>query len=399
MKKICFITQCSLPIPTVRGGAVETLVEYILNENEKSGEFQFTVISIGDEKVEKLSEKYKYTDFIYINPKKKSLNKILLFVYKVLKRINIYIPFSLEFKEALKIIGNLKEQDLYIFEAGPTTQLPALSKIIPKEKLLVHIHWDGMANRKKDKCFSYLLPVSDYIGNQWKDKSGCSSDKIIPLYNCAKIERFNRDSTLAKKEELRKKLEIPNGNKVIIFTGRIVQEKGIRELLKAFEQLKTKKVTLLIIGSANFGAKTNTFYEKEIANLIEKSCRSIIFTGYVHQTELYKYYNIADIAVMPSMFQDPAPLVCIETQATGTPLIATNVGGIREYSCKEGVILIEKDENLVNNLAKEMDSLLDNEQLIKEMGEKNKQYIKQFDTEQYFNQFCKVLKRIDNESK
>ena len=31
MKKICFITQCSLPVPTTKGGAVETLVEYLLN--------------------------------------------------------------------------------------------------------------------------------------------------------------------------------------------------------------------------------------------------------------------------------------------------------------------------------------------------------------------------------
>lgn len=36
MKKICFITQCTLPIPTVKGGAVETLVEYILDENGES---------------------------------------------------------------------------------------------------------------------------------------------------------------------------------------------------------------------------------------------------------------------------------------------------------------------------------------------------------------------------
>lgn len=44
MKKICFITQCTLPIPTVKGGAVETLVEYILDENEKKPKYEFTVI-------------------------------------------------------------------------------------------------------------------------------------------------------------------------------------------------------------------------------------------------------------------------------------------------------------------------------------------------------------------
>lgn len=44
-KNICIITQCSLPIPTTKGGAVETLVEYILMENERMDKYHFTVIS------------------------------------------------------------------------------------------------------------------------------------------------------------------------------------------------------------------------------------------------------------------------------------------------------------------------------------------------------------------
>ena len=47
MKNICIITQCSLPVPTVKGGAVETLVEFILKQNEIKGKYNFTVISVG----------------------------------------------------------------------------------------------------------------------------------------------------------------------------------------------------------------------------------------------------------------------------------------------------------------------------------------------------------------
>ena len=46
MKKICVITQCSLPIPTTKGGAVETLAEYMINENERDPRYIFTVITI-----------------------------------------------------------------------------------------------------------------------------------------------------------------------------------------------------------------------------------------------------------------------------------------------------------------------------------------------------------------
>ena len=46
-----------------------------------------------------------------------------------------------------------------------------------------------------------------------------------------------------------------------------MEEKGVRELLQAFQQVQYDDVTLLIIGSANFGSKTNTPYEKEVAKI------------------------------------------------------------------------------------------------------------------------------------
>ena len=90
----------------------------------------------------------------------------------------------------LKQLRKEKDIDYFIYEAGQTTQLPLLARFIPKEKLLVHIHWDGMANKKKDSCFSRLIAVSDYIGRCWKNGSGCEENKVIVLPNCAKIERF-----------------------------------------------------------------------------------------------------------------------------------------------------------------------------------------------------------------
>lgn len=151
---------------------------------------------------------------------------------------------------------------------------------------------------------------------------------------------------------------------------------------------------MLIIGSANFGSKTNTTYEKEVSTLIKQSNKSIVFTGFIHQTELYKYYNIADIAVMPSMFEDPAPLVCIEAQATGTPLIANDVGGVKEYVNKNGVVLLKKDKKMIENLTIEMDRLLSNPELCKKMGEANQQHALRYNTEQYFQDFSYIMDNL-----
>ena len=255
MKNICFITQCSLPIPTTKGGAVETLVEYIVDENEREKKYNITVISVEDEKAKEISKKYKNTKYIYINKKNKKINNILFFVYRVLKHFGIYIPFSLEFAEAIRKIKSIGNQDYYIYEAGPTTQLKALSKIIPKEKLLVHLHWDGLSNKRKDECFSYLIPVSDYIGKQWMKNTTRKKEKIKVLKNCAQIDQFTKKITIEEKKELKANLNIPYTNKVIIFIGRIVQEKGVEQLLKAYEMIERKDVTLLIIRKCKFWGK------------------------------------------------------------------------------------------------------------------------------------------------
>lgn len=395
MKKICFITQCALPIPTVKGGAVETLVEYLLDENEIMGNFEFIVYSIGDEDAERKSKRYRYTTIKYIEKSSGRLNKILFHLDRVLQHFGIYIPCSVEFYRMLKQLRKEKDIDYFIYEAGQTTQLPLLARFIPKEKLLVHIHWDGMANRKKDRCFSYLIAVSDYIGRCWKNGSGCEEAKVIVLPNCAKIERFNIDASETEKIELRNKLGIPQNHKVVIFTGRIVKEKGVKELLTAFEQLKTELVTLIIVGSANFGASTNTDYEKTVEALINKSKRNIVFTGFIHQTDLYKYYSIADVAVMPSLFQDPAPLVSIETQATGTPLVATRVGGIPEYVGNDDCgILIDQDEHLVENLRNKIDYLLENEEVCENMRIQEKKHAQNYTTSLYYENFTKVIDQI-----
>lgn len=396
MKKICFITQCSLPIPTVKGGAVETLVEYLLDENEIDKNFEFTVYSIADKEADKISKKYKYTTIKYIEKSKGWLNKVLFHLDRALQHIGVYIPCSVEFYRLLNQLKKEKNIDYFIYEAGQTTQLPLLARIIPKEKLLVHIHWDGMANKKKDSCFSHLIAVSDYIGRCWKNGSGCDEEKIIVLPNCAKVERFDIDMSETEKRELREKLGIPSNHKVVIFTGRIVKEKGVKELLTAFEQLKTELVTLVIVGSANFGASTNTEYEREVENLISKSAKNIVFTGFIHQTDLYKYYGIADVAVMPSLFQDPAPLVSIETQATGTPLIATRVGGIPEYvGTSDCGILVEKDEHMIDNLAKKIDYLLANESVCNKMRTQEKKHAKNYTTKAYYENFTKIINQIE----
>ena len=383
MKKICVITQCSLPIPTTKGGAVETLAEYMINENERDPRYIFTVITIKANYSVELSKKYKYTNFVFIdNKENRVVNKCWNIAYRILKHAFIYIPFSKPFLAALKTIKRLEKHDLYLYLAGPTTQIPILARLIDKNRLLVYLHWDGMGTPRYAASCKRVIAISKYIKEQWMKKTG--SNEVTVVENCVNIKLFDKKVTETEKEELRNKLGIHSDNKVIMFVGRIIEAKGIRELIYAFQKIKDKNAVLLIIGASNFGMKTKTPFEKEISSLIMKSEKKIVFTGYIHQSELYKYYSLADCSVMPSQFQEPAGLVAIEAQMTGTPLIVTRVGGLSEYCSPEATITVEKDEYQVDNIKKAIDDLLSDPTKCEIMGKKGKEFARRYNTANFF---------------
>ncbi|TRO65749.1 glycosyltransferase family 4 protein [Christiangramia sabulilitoris] len=136
---------------------------------------------------------------------------------------------------------------------------------------------------------------------------------------------------------LRKELNIPQDDLVFIFVGRLVTEKGINELVKAFEKLNSEidNITLLLVGP----------FEKELDPLLPdvyetiKSHKKIITTGY--QTDVRPYFSIANILAFPS-YREGFPNVVMQANAMSLPVIVTNINGCNEI-VKDGVngIIVE----------------------------------------------------------
>ena len=82
MKKICLIIPRGLPVPALKGGAIETLMNMLADENEKWKKINLTIVSTYDKEAKKSSKNYKNTNFIYI---KRDFNYILL---SVIAKIN-----------------------------------------------------------------------------------------------------------------------------------------------------------------------------------------------------------------------------------------------------------------------------------------------------------------------
>lgn len=395
MLEIAIIIPYRYPVPAVKGGAIETLVESLIQENEKSKLFKFTVYTIYDERAYAISKSYSYTNFRFF--KRFKIDTILDFLFRGLKKFKIYIPFSVAFFKILKDIKkNEDKYDYVLFESGYTYAIPLINKYVPKEKILNHLHWYGDGNKKIDNSFGYLLPVSDFVAAKWSQVTERKSKEIYVWKNCVCSDTFSKEVDIHERINLKKMLNIPKNNKVILFTGRIITGKGILELLQAYEKVNYKNVTLMIIGSSNFGDCKKTLFERSVEEQISKINKQIIFTGFIHNTELPLYYSIVDFAVMPSICEEAAGLVNIEDQTAGIPVIATRVGGIPEYIDKNSTILIDNDFKLVENLKNYMELLLNDEDRCKKMSVFSKENSKKYTKEIYYARFCEIIGEINN---
>jgi glycosyltransferase involved in cell wall biosynthesis len=168
---------------------------------------------------------------------------------------------------------------------------------------------------------------------------GAKSDKITLIHNGVDINRFK---LLTKsKAEIRKKLKINVNSKVGLTVRRLVYKNGIDTLLKSAQKVikRGSNIVFLIIGK---GPDLLAIREK-VQNL--KLEQNIKLLGYISDADLSTYYNAADFFILPSKSGEGLPLVSLEAMACGLPVIATNVGGIKEILEKKYSIVIPPDDS------------------------------------------------------
>ncbi|MGM9949308.1 MAG: glycosyltransferase [Lysinibacillus sp.] len=109
---------------------------------------------------------------------------------------------------------------------------------------------------------------------------------------------------------------------IYLFVGNVIKQKGIEELLVAFEKVQAeadRKVKLVIIGS-----RRDTAFIESIQPFVDADVQ---FVDPQPQTELVKWFQASDVFVLPSHLEGFG-LVALEAIASGTPVIASRVGGL-----------------------------------------------------------------------
>ena len=390
--KIAILTSGILPVPAVQGGAVENLIDFYLEYNNKYKLHDITVYSIYDKCVEKhpaLCSKvnnYKYIKTKSIYAKAEKLIRRFFYKKGVYHHV---IEYYLD-----KVIKQISRQnfDVIILENRPhyTIKLSDLKY----KKLIVHLHNEHLTKTSYMSKEIYnkvdrFICVSDYISNIVKS-IGNKNDKVITVHNGINLDTFSQiDNSIV----CRKALGLNRNDFVLIYSGRINKDKGISELIDALILLKEfSNIKLLILGSSFFG-NTNSD-DIFISKLKEKAKilnNNIIFTGFIPYRNVPSFLKIADVAVIPSIWNDPFPTTVLEAQAIGLPIITTNKGGIREEVSKENAIILNVDSNFKNKLSESILYLYNNQETRNNMGIASKKRALLFSKEEYAKNFFKAL--------
>ena len=237
-----------------------------------------------------------------------------------------------------------------------------------------------------------IICVSQFIADSISKILDIPKQKFVVLRNCIDTSRFSKNISNEEKNELRKKYSIEEKNKILLFTGRIVPEKGVEELVEALKNVKEKNYKLLILGSALSELEAKTEYQEKIENIVNTISDKIIFTGFIKYEEINKFYSLADIAVLPSIWDDPAPLTIIEALVSGLPIITTNSGGIPEYAVEGSAIIIDRNKEIVKELCKNIDLIINNDKKLEEMSKIAKKVSKDLTLNNYYLNFEKIMK-------
>jgi phosphatidylinositol alpha-mannosyltransferase len=203
--------------------------------------------------------------------------------------------------------------------------------------------------------------------------NGIDLDHFSP--NVQPIEKFN------------------DGKLNILFVGRLEKRKGLNYLLKAYKQVKQEVTNcrLIIVGP---GTRLRGKFEKYVK---QNDLKDVVFSGYVANDDLPRYYKTAAIYCAPATGWESFGIVLLEAMAVGVPVIASDVEGYARLigDGEEGILVPPRDDK---ELAKSLLLLLKDESLRQKMGAKGSLKAKEYSWEDITRKLLSYYADVRNAS-
>lgn len=394
--KLAILTCGTLPIPAVQGGAIENFIDYYLDYNDRNKLHDITVYSPWVPEITShpaLQSKVNHYHFIDDSSLKARIERRLRRLFHPNEYFNYFIEYYFE-----KVYTDIKKNnyDYIIIENSPGLAYK-LSKRGHKN-LVLHMNNDLLNSDTPHHEFIYnsfvkIMTVSNYIKKRVDTIQ--PNNNIQVLNNGIDLQNFSRKDNPSVTRE---SMGFSKDDFVIVYSGRINDEKGVSELIDAMLLLKShSNLKLMIIGGTFFGnAGNENDFVRSLKEKAEAIKDKIVFTGFIPYEKVPDYLQLADIAALPSIWNDPFPTTELEAQAMGLPIITTVRGGIPEEVSEENAILLETDEHIIDNMASAIIDLYEHPEKRKKMAAVSLERAKLFSKEAFAEKFFAALDELQH---
>lgn len=229
-----------------------------------------------------------------------------------------------------------------------------------------------------------VVTVSNFVKNSIISTYRVPESKVETIYNGVSWKEYS--CSPQEIEEVRRTYNLGD-EPIILYVGRLERRKNLEFLIEAFKLIVEKtKCKLIIAGSGEQSSLEEMAFSLGIRN-------RVVFTGFVEDNVLKQLYNACVVFVLPS-YMEGFGLTLLEAMAAARPVVASNVGGIPEL-VKNGVNGVLVSTNNPKELATALTFLLENLELARSMGLRNKEYVaKNFSWEKTAKMTSALYERI-----
>lgn len=212
-----------------------------------------------------------------------------------------------------------------------------------------------------------VIVNSNFMKGHVQGLFGLPFDKINVVPNGINLTNFNG---IERDYDFRRQYAMDN-EKIILYVGRLVYEKGIQHLISAMPKILNGYRDSKLIIAGKGGMIDELKAQAENMGLSNK----VYFTGYLNSKQVQKIYKCADIAVFPSTYE-PFGIVALEAMLAGVPTVVSDIGGLNEI-VDHGINGMKSYAGNPNSIADSVLNLLYDKQLAANVAKKAKQKVKE----------------------
>ena len=237
---------------------------------------------------------------------------------------------------------------------------------------------------------NYLATGPELMADYYHQHYKIPQHKILTLYNDISMERFYPLS--AQQKAISKEAILDTNKKVMLFVHTFNECRGADLLPLIAKNIKDKKLNVVIVAIGRPGDYSDKLTQEIKANNLQDYLLNL---GKVPNKDIAKYYQIADLFLMPSRGEG-FPRVLLESMACGCPALSFEVGGVADIlpvdAIKELLIPLDNENKFVEQSIK----LISDQYLLEELSKYSYQKVKQYSTDHIVDMYVDQLGRLLN---